>query len=78
MNFLSKNEIDQIGGGTMSINPCYKYIDCSYIGDDLAAGSSSLCPEAKAATDDAKYKLLDTVTEKFVTQYTYLANVCAS
>jgi hypothetical protein len=83
MKSLLKNEIDQVSGSRMSINPCYMYIDCSYENNatlfNLAKGSSRFCPQSKNLTDmeNKTYNTLQTTTVDRETEtINFLLNIC--
>lgn len=76
MKSLLNNEVNQVGGSRMSVNPCYKYVDCSYIQGVLATGSSNRCP-ADMNNSGANYIKLDTAKDRELTEVTYLVNLCS-
>jgi hypothetical protein len=48
------------------------------MGENLAAGASTLCPETKELTEgQTKFTQLDTIKDHSIEQFTYLVNLCA-
>ena len=79
MKSLSKNEIHQVNGSKMAINPCYMYIECSYNTPlpMLMAGFSGFCPQSETLTDTSFYKKLDVESSKpEIKSITFLVNIC--
>lgn len=78
MKSLSINEMRLVSGGDgFSSNPCYRYVDCTYINGTLSTKEVSKYCQQTGPTIDRDYTIIDTYDTPEMTTVTFLVDVCS-